>query len=87
MFLAKIKNKFMYKTDSDDYGSHWYLVYTRRNKFLSILIGTGSIFINIVIYFSLSKSGLIAISAAIVRSWEDSVTSRAHLIIRFSFVI
>lgn len=34
MFLAKIKNKFMYKTDSDDYGSHWYLVYTRRNKFL-----------------------------------------------------
>ena len=34
MFLAKIKNKFMYKTDSDDCGSHWYLVYTRRNKFL-----------------------------------------------------
>lgn len=34
MFLAKIKNKFMYKTDSDDNGSHWYLVYTRRNKVL-----------------------------------------------------
>ena len=30
MFLAKIRNKFMYKTNSDDNGSHWYLVYTRK---------------------------------------------------------
>lgn len=24
----------MYKTDKNDNGSHWYLVYTRKNKFL-----------------------------------------------------
>lgn len=34
MFLAKIKNKFMYKTDKNDNGSHWYLVYMRKDKVL-----------------------------------------------------
>lgn len=53
----------------------------RRNKFLSILIGTGSIFINIVIYFSLSNSGLIAISAA-----HNYYSSLAELAIKYVYM-
>lgn len=58
MFLAKIKNKFMYKTVQNDNGSHWYAVYTRKNKVLYCKKIT-HLFLPDVKRFKQLKSGLL----------------------------